>query len=369
MPARLHIACAISLTLCVAASPHPASACSTEHIALVIDETGLALRKQSLRNKSAIDNKVQALIRKKGWPKQTGQRQAWALLTDPKVNALDKQAADLLIELNNLGDESSRKSIPCEQRLHQAKTASKKLIATSKAKTKRLLARLDAELGTSSKASRATTTQAHRKPKTSAPARQPRQQPQTKPWSTQHVDIQRPSPAPGTTPNTTTRPPLDPTYSADEIAAAGRGFFGTLSSNLAAVIQHAINSYGRPSGYILGTEGSGAFIAGLRYGKGKLAMKTTKPVTVHWQGPSLGYDVGVTGSRVMFLVYNIRQPSAVFRRYIGIDGSAYVVGGAGITFLQRGKVIMAPIRTGVGLRIGANIGYLKFTEKPSLNPF
>jgi hypothetical protein len=163
--------------------------------------------------------------------------------------------------------------------------------------------------------------------------------------------------------------PADLEYTVEEVRAAGSGFFGSASAGLASVIEYAFQRYGRPNGYVLGSEGGGALLAGLRYGEGELVTKTIGQRKVYWQGPSLGYDFGVDGSRVMFLVYNLRSPEEMFARYGGIDGSAYLVGGVGITFLKRGPVVLAPIRTGVGLRIGANLGYLKFTDEPRLNPF
>jgi hypothetical protein len=135
------------------------------------------------------------------------------------------------------------------------------------------------------------------------------------------------------------------------------------------VIEYAFRSYGRPNGYILGTEAGGAMLAGLRYGEGKLVTKFGGERKVYWQGPSVGFDFGLAGSRVMFLVYHLQQPGDLLTRFAGIEGSAYVVGGVGITFLKKGPLIIAPIRTGLGLRIGANVGYLKFTAQPKINPF
>ena len=135
------------------------------------------------------------------------------------------------------------------------------------------------------------------------------------------------------------------------------------------MIDYAFTKYGKPSGYIIGSEGGGAFLAGLRYGDGNLVTKLAGERKVYWQGPSVGYDFGAAGSQVMFLVYNVTDAEQLYSRFAGVDGSAYLVGGVGITFLKKGPIVLAPIRTGLGLRIGANIGYLKFTPTPSLNPF
>ncbi len=159
------------------------------------------------------------------------------------------------------------------------------------------------------------------------------------------------------------------TYSIDEITGAAQGVFGSLSSNLASVIEHAFSKYGRPTAYVIGEEGGGAFIAGVRYGSGRLYLKHQKAGRVYWHGPSVGYDFGAAGSKTLFLIYGLKEPRELFSGFSGIDGSAYFLGGAGITFLSNEKVIMAPIRTGLGFRLGANVGYLRFTPKATWNPF
>jgi hypothetical protein len=159
-------------------------------------------------------------------------------------------------------------------------------------------------------------------------------------------------------------------YSIDEIRDATRGFFGAVSTNLASVIEHAFKEMGRPTAYVLGTEGGGAFFAGLRFGKGTLYMRNERDVReVYWHGPSVGTDFGASGSRTLFLIYRMRSSDDLYRNFTGIDGSAYFVGGVGLTLLKGGPVIMAPIRSGVGLRLGANLGYVRFTPQPTWNPF
>jgi hypothetical protein len=159
------------------------------------------------------------------------------------------------------------------------------------------------------------------------------------------------------------------TYSSNEVIDAGHRFFGTVTKGLAGVVEYAFQQQGRPNGYILGQDAGGAFIAGLRYGEGLLYTKDAGVHRVYWQGPSIGPDWGGDGSKVMVLVYNLRDPSDIYQRFGGVDGSAYVVGGVGLTFLRSGDVVTAPIRTGVGLRLGANIGYLKYTPLPTWFPF
>jgi hypothetical protein len=161
----------------------------------------------------------------------------------------------------------------------------------------------------------------------------------------------------------------DGTFSMREILDTGHSFFGSLSQGLASVVEHAFSRQGRPNGYILGEDLGGAFVAGLRYGEGALYTRDAGTHKVYWQGPSLGFDAGADGTKVMVLVYNLRDPAEIYERFGGVEGSAYVVGGFGLTFQSHNHVVLAPIRTGIGLRLGANIGYLKYTRRPTWNPF
>jgi hypothetical protein len=168
-------------------------------------------------------------------------------------------------------------------------------------------------------------------------------------------------------------PPPPPTasnqFSANEVIDAGHRFFGGVSRGLAMVMQKAFSQWGEPNGYILGEEAGGAFVGGLRYGDGTLYTKNAGDLRVFWQGPSVGFDAGADGARTMMLVYNLPRTDAVFQRFGGIDGSAYFVGGFGMTALTAENIVLVPIRSGVGFRLGANLGYLKFTDQPTWNPF
>lgn len=159
------------------------------------------------------------------------------------------------------------------------------------------------------------------------------------------------------------------TFSSDEILNAGHKFFGRVSTGLARVVEYAFSQSGRPNGYVLGEEAGGAFVAGLRYGEGVLHTKDAGQHKVFWQGPSIGYDFGAEGSKTMILVYDLRTVDEMYGRFAGVDGSAYFIGGVGMTLQKRDNVTLAPIRSGVGLRLGANVGYLKFTRQPTWNPF
>jgi hypothetical protein len=158
-------------------------------------------------------------------------------------------------------------------------------------------------------------------------------------------------------------------YTAQEIIDSGHKFFGATSGGLASVVEKIFASYGLPNGYLLGEEGSGALIGGLTYGEGTLYTKNAGDHKTFWQGPSLGWDFGGEGSRVMMLVYNLDDVSNLYNRFGGVAGSAYVVAGVGFNVLQNNRVLLVPIRTGVGARLGVNLGYLKLTQRPTWNPF
>ncbi|MDJ0612473.1 MAG: EipA family protein [Rhizobiaceae bacterium] len=158
-------------------------------------------------------------------------------------------------------------------------------------------------------------------------------------------------------------------YSSQEVIDAGHRFFGATSGNIAAALERTFAKYGLPNGYILGEEASGAFIGGLRYGEGLLHTKNAGDHKVFWQGPSIGWDYGGDGNRTMMLVYNLPSVQGLYRRYFGVSGSAFLVGGVGVTALTRDGVHLVPVRTGVGARLGVNVGYLKLRATPRVNPF
>jgi hypothetical protein len=179
-----------------------------------------------------------------------------------------------------------------------------------------------------------------------------------------------PPPAPvGPSASPPPQPPASNQFSPNEVIDAGHHFFGGLSRGLASIVEKAGNQWGQPNGYILGEEAGGAFVGGLRYGDGTLYTKNAGDMRVYWQGPSLGFDAGADGARTMLLVYNLPRTDAIFERFGGIAGSAYFIGGLGMTALTANNIVVVPIRSGVGLRLGANLGYLKFTAHPTWNPF
>jgi len=158
-------------------------------------------------------------------------------------------------------------------------------------------------------------------------------------------------------------------YTIQEVVDAGHGFFGSTSGALASAVEKVFSRNGMPNGYILGQEAGGAFIGGLRYGEGMLYTKNAGDHPVYWQGPSVGFDYGVEGNRTMMLVYNLPSVDFVYNRFFGVQGSAFAVGGLSVTALTRQGVNLVPISTGIGARLGVNLGYLKLTRSPRVNPF
>jgi hypothetical protein len=158
-------------------------------------------------------------------------------------------------------------------------------------------------------------------------------------------------------------------FSTNELIDNGHQFFGTISRGMASVVEEATRRWGQPNAYILGQEAGGAFVAGARYGEGTMYTRNAGDMKVYWQGPSIGFDAGAEGSRTMMLVYNLPATQAIYQRFGGVDGSAYFIGGFGMTALTADNVVLAPIRSGIGARLGLNLGYLKFTPQSTWNPF
>lgn len=159
------------------------------------------------------------------------------------------------------------------------------------------------------------------------------------------------------------------TYSESELVSALSTHLGVTAESAGSMIERLFRKQGRPVGYITGQEGGAAIVGGLRYGDGTLWMKDGRNQKVYWRGPSIGWDWGGNASKVFTLVYNLEDPNYIYRRYPGVEGSAYVVGGMGVNYQRADGVTLAPIRTGVGARLGANVGYLSYKRKKGLWPF
>ncbi len=158
-------------------------------------------------------------------------------------------------------------------------------------------------------------------------------------------------------------------YNRDEVNREVMGFFEGGSRGLAEMVARAFKDLGQPVGFIKGNEGGGALVVGFRYGIGTLYLKGQPPVPVYWQSPTLGFDLGVNAGKVFTLVYGMTRTDQIFQRYPGVDGSAYVLGGFGMNYQRAGDITLAPIRVGVGLRLGASVGYQSYTREQTINPF
>lgn len=167
----------------------------------------------------------------------------------------------------------------------------------------------------------------------------------------------------------TPEPDPQETYSSEEVGRAASAFFGETSESLAKAIERTMSDHGRPTAYIYGNEGGGAIVVGLRYGEGTLQYKGGGSMPVFWQGPSVGWDFGGSASKVFTLIYNLDDTDQLFQRFPAVEGSLYVVAGFGVNYQRSGNITLAPIRSGVGLRAGANLGYVHYTREMSVVPF
>jgi hypothetical protein len=356
-----------------------AATCTADDFAAAVDKSGAALRAFNSEALPKLQDKLKQLKDKKGWDEE----KALGNVRDDRTTKLDAAAEDLIIKIDTLGRPPEKGPPDCSK-LAELEAAGLELLAVMKAKSTYTLSKLDAEIAGGSKevASSGAKPAAKEEKPAAAPAASAEATPpkpvakstaqkwatQTKPQSGAQDEVPTLEPGPSVA-MLEPLPPDEAGYTIDEIRDISRGFFGTISTELGSVIEYAFSSAGRPDGYVLGTEGGGAFLAGLRYGSGTLYLRAGGSGKIYWHGPSIGTDIGASGSRTMFLIYRLHQPEELYRQFTGIDGSAYFIGGVGITFLKGGQVTMAPIRTGLGFRLGANIGYIRFTPRATWNPF
>ena len=159
------------------------------------------------------------------------------------------------------------------------------------------------------------------------------------------------------------------TYEEGDIVGAAEGVFGKGAAGLAGLIEKIFKEQGRPNAYIAGREAGGAIVVGLRYGSGTLFHKIEGQRKVFWTGPSVGFDLGANAAKTFVLVYNLEDSQDLYRRFPAAEGDVYLVGGFTASYLRRGDIVLIPIRLGVGWRLGANLGYMKFSEKGRWLPF
>ena len=159
------------------------------------------------------------------------------------------------------------------------------------------------------------------------------------------------------------------TYHKDDIIGAAEGAFGKGAEGVARMIEDLLKKQGEPNGYIVGREAGGAFIVGLRYGSGTLYHKVEGQKPVYWTGPSIGFDAGANAGNTFVLVYNLYDSQDLYKRFPAGEGQAYIVGGLNASYMRQGDVVLIPIRMGVGLRLGVNAGYMKFSRTAKWMPF
>ncbi|WP_353217944.1 DUF1134 domain-containing protein [Sandarakinorhabdus sp.] len=175
-------------------------------------------------------------------------------------------------------------------------------------------------------------------------------------------------PASAATPPTAAAPAAN-AYAETDVLKAAEDVFGKGAEGLAEIVRKTFKDQGQPTAYIVGRELSGAFVVGVRYGSGMLNHKIEGERKIHWTGPSVGVDFGGDGSKVFALVYNLNDSEEIFQRFGAVEGKAYLIGGFTANYMQRGRVIVVPIKLGVGGRLGVNVGYLKYSKKGKLLPF
>ena len=342
-----------------------AAGCGADDIAKAVDAIGARLRSFNSSTMADLRPKLKQLQAARGWSAEDLAVKTDALVSDPETTAYDMAAYDQFARIDELGSAATVTGEDCA-RMEAIQAASVALLSTMQAKADHLKAKVaEAQKGEPPPPL---------KPKASVVTPRPKP-PKVADWTTttaldpDYEAQQQAALKEFKLPDVATADAGLGTYSKEEIQATSSDVFGTLTSSLASVITFAFEKAGRPNGYILGDEAGGAFLAGVRYGEGKLHLKDGSVTKVFWRGPSIGADLGASGSRTMFLVYNLKSKSDVFKLVSGLDGSAFVFGGVGITFLSDGETVLAPIRTGGGLRLGVSAGYLKLTPERNWVPF
>ena len=189
-------------------------------------------------------------------------------------------------------------------------------------------------------------------------------------WSDPYAPVGDINDAPPASATATTAQNEATTYQQDDLIGAAEGVFGDGAEGVAGVIEGILKKQGQPNGYIVGREGGGAFIFGLRYGSGTMYHKVEGQRPVYWTGPSVGLDAGAQAGSSFILVYNLYDTEKLFtKRFVAGEGAAYVVGGLNVSYLRKGDIVLIPVRMGLGLRLGANVGYMKFSKKQRWLPF
>ena len=357
--------------------------CTAADIARAVDQSGAELRGFNVEVQPKLLERMRRYVAAKKLPLDGFEETALDAMQDERLASFDARTGELLLKIDTLGRVNEAAAVPCLQ-VNEIKASSAALLAVMREKSEYLSAALDRKIAevtdAGSDVAKEATAKNSAEQKTSGAAQNLSEgKNSARASAAQWAAAAKPDDAYTPPPVTAALPARAAAaasaaesdgYTIEEIRDATRGFFGSVSTGLASVIEHAFQTSGRPTAYVLGSEGGGAFLAGLRYGEGKLFLRhSPETQDVFWHGPSVGTDVGASGSRTMFLIYGLRNRSALFRSFAGVDGSAYLVGGVGVTLLKGGDIVMAPIRSGVGFRVGASVGYVRFTDHVTWNPF
>jgi len=387
----------------LAVAPGRAAAdCTASDFSAAVERSAQSLRDAAREFQPKLQERLKRYQKLKNMPEAETETAALGAIQDGKLEELDARSSELLLKIDGLGRIPDGKEPVCAE-LEDIDKRSRELLSTVREKSTYMLMRLDAKLAelepkkaapekdaakeaVPKEGAKETAKEAAKEkekvaamerapppavaaPAPPSPANQASREPEN--WAATTKPGVAPAPPADAVAATPPTPAAgDDGYTIEEIQDATRGFFGPISTSLASVIEHAFQTSGRPAAYVLGTEGGGAFLAGLRFGEGTLFMRNRSETRkVWWHGPSIGGDIGASGARTMFLIYHLENEDALYRQFTGLDGSAFFVGGVGMTVLKGGDVIMAPIRTGLGFRVGASVGYVKFTPRPTWNPF
>ncbi len=383
----------VCLAVTLVSPPLSAKTCSTEALGETVDRIGASLRKLDENGNGVFRPKLAELAKKKKMTMPVAESWVWQNLRDPRITEYDQKIDGLIGDIDHLSDpKDATQNCASIEKLTRAE---KQLINLMQQRSDYVLQELDKHIAglpaQPKKVAKAPTKPAPKPTAQAAPEVKPITPKQTvrapeTPKPPQTAKTQQPAPTQPATewlpsvaatpdaaleqpPVGATYPALKTTFSVSDISKAGSGVFGNVSSHIAAAINGAFAKFGQPNAYVVGTEGGGAFLAGLRYGKGHVHFTDGTRQKVYWNGPSFGYDLGADGSRVMFLIYNLKSVDQLFIRYPGIEGAAYLAGGVGVTVLGRKGTTIVPIRSGVGLRLGASLAYLRFSPKRRWNPF
>ncbi|MCH9766086.1 MAG: DUF1134 domain-containing protein, partial [Alphaproteobacteria bacterium] len=336
----------ISLAMLLANPVAATETCTSEALGEAVDRIGASLRAFNQKSSDIFRPKLSQLAKKKNMTMPVAEGWVWQNLGDPRIDDYDRKIDGLIGEIDHLSDpKDATQNCAAIQKLASAE---KQLTGLMRQRSDYVLQELDRHIsGIDAKPAEVVTATAQKAkskqpdPTTKLPKAVQKPTP-SQDWATRvEADKEQDAPTlgpPTANPNVSAAAqqnpdlddlPLGPaplgtaselktTFTVSEISEAGSGLFGNVSSHIAAAINGAFAKFGQPNAYVVGTEGGGAFLAGLRYGKGHVQLADGTGQKVYWTGPSIGTDLGADGSRVMFLIYNLQSLEQLHIRYPGI---------------------------------------------------